>query len=820
MDLLLKQLRYGLRSLGRAPAFTLTSVITLALGIGATVAVFSVVHGVLLKPLPFEQPDRLVGVWHKAPGLGWDQVNQAPALYLTYREENQTFVDTGMWDNTLATVTGKSEPEELPAMQVTDGTLPLLGIKPLLGRVFTHEDDSPGTPETVVLSYGYWRRHFGGDPGAVGQALTVDGTPHTIVGVLPADTHFLDYHPDLYLPFRLDPKELLFGNFSYQGVARLRDGVTLERANADVARMIPMALDRFPMPPGFSKEMVKQARLGPDIHPLKQDVVGDVGKALWVLFGTVGIVLLVACANVANLLLVRAESRHQQLAVRAALGADRRRLSRELLLESLILGLGGGVAGVGLAAAALRLLVALAPQGLPRLDEITLDPTVLAFALAVSVAAPLLFGLLPVARLKLADMVAALKEEGRSGTGGTRSRRARDLLVAAQVALALVLMIGAGLMVRSFLSLRDVRPGFTDPQHVLTLRAPIPEAEVKSPAEVALMHERILEKLRHLPGVVSAAMSSSVTMDGWDSNDPIFVEDHPLPEGQIPPLRRYKWISPGYFATMGNPLLAGREISWADIHERRNVAVVTANFAREFWSDPATAVGKRIRVNPGSPWREIVGVVGDVRDNGVDHDAVTVVYWPMAIAHFWTEDLFVPRSMAFVLRSPRAGSASLLDEARSVVWSVDPRLPVANVRTLDEILSRSMARTSFTLVMLAIAAVTALLLGGVGIYGVTSYVVAQRSREIGVRMALGAQRGDVHRLVLNHGLALAAGGVGVGLVAAFALTRLMAALLYGVAPLDPVTFAAGGAGAALLALAASWLPARRAARVDPLETLR
>ncbi len=820
MDLLPKQLRYVLRSLGRSPAFTLTSVLTLALGIGATVAVFSVVHGVLLKPLPFEHPERLVGVWHTAPGLGWDRVNQCPALYLTYRKESQTFSDTGMWDNSRATVTGKAEPEEVPIIQVTDGTLPLLGVKPLLGHLFTREDDSPGTPETVVLAYGYWQRHFGGDPAAVGKALTVDGTPHTIIGVLPKGLRFLDYHPDLYLPFRFDPKDLLFGNFSFQGVARLRDGVTVQQANADVGRMIPMALDRFPMPPGYSKEMIRQARLGPDVHPLKQDVVGNVGKVLWVLFGTVGIVLLVACANVANLFLVRAESRHQQLAVRSALGADRRRLTGELLLESLVLGLAGGVAGVGLAAAALRLLTTLHPRGLPRLDEITLDPTVLVFALAVSVGAPLVFGLLPVARLKLSDMVAALKEESRSGTGGTRSRRARDILVAAQVALALVLMVGSGLMVRSFLALRDVRPGFSDPEHMLTLRAPIPEAEVKNPAEVALMHERILEKLRHLPGVVSAGMSSSVTMDGFDSNDPIFVEDHPLPEGQIPPLRRYKWIAPGYFQTMGNPLLAGRDISWADIHDRRNVAVITANFARELWSDPAAAVGQRIRVNPGSPWREIVGVVGDVRDNGVDQDPVTVVYWPMAIAHFWTEDLFVPRSMAYVLRSPRAGTASLLDEARSAVWSVDPRLPIAQVRTVDEILARSMARTSFTLVMLAIAAVTALLLGGVGIYGVTSYVVAQRSREIGVRMALGAQRGDVRRLVLRHGLILAALGVAIGLAAAFGLTRLMAALLYGVAPLDPVTFAAGGLGAALLALTASWLPARRAARVDPLETLR
>jgi len=386
--------------------------------------------------------------------------------------------------------------------------------------------------------------------------------------------------------------------------------------------------------------------------------------------------------------------------------------------------------------------------------------------------------------------------------------------------MALVLMIGSGLMVRSFVALRGVAPGFEAPEEVLTLRAPVPEAELEDPAEVALLHERILATLARIPGVSSAAMSSSVTMDGWDSNDPIFVEDRPLPEGQIPPLRRFKWVAPGYFDTLGNPVLAGRGIEWADVHERRKVAVVTRNLALEYWDDPSEALGRRIRVSPASPWREIVGVVGDVRDDGVDQPATPVVYWPMAQSEFWGEELYVPRSMAYVLRSPRVGSESLLDEARQAVWSVNPRLPLAQVRTLDEILDRSMARTSFTLVMLAIAAVTALLLGGVGIYGVTAYSVTQRSREIGVRMALGAQRGDVSRLVLRQGLALAGVGVVVGLAAAVGLTRLMSALLYGVEPLDPATFVAGGLGAALLALAASWLPARRAARVDPVETLQ
>lgn len=818
MDLA-RNLRYVVRGLRNTPAFTATAVLTLALGIGATAAVFSVVYGVLLKPLPFEEPERLVGVWHEAPGMGWDRVNQSPALYFTYREENETFEDTGMWDNTRATVLGTAEPEEVPAMLVTDGTLPILGVKPYIGRLFTAEDDSPGTAETVILSYGYWQRRFGGDPAVLGEALTVNGSPKEIVGVLPADLQFLDYDPDLYLPFRFDRGELWFGNFSYQGVARLKPGVSLEQASADVARMIPMTLDQFPMPPGFTREMVDEVRFGPQLSPLKEDVVGDVGRVLWLLLGTVGIVLLVACANVANLLLVRAEGRQQQLAVRTALGADRGRLGREMLLESLVLGIAGGVAGLGLAAAGLELLRTLEPRGLPRLDEITLDPAVLLFTVALSVLAPVAFGLLPVARLKVTQLVTTLKEEGRSGTGGLKTRRARDLLVAAQVALALVLMVGSGLMVRSFVALRGVHPGFERPEEVLTLRAPVPEAEVESPAEVALLHERILQELSHLPGVESAGASSSVTMDRYDSNDPIFVEDFPVTESQVPPLRRFKWISPGYFETMGNPVLVGRGIEWADVHERRKVAVVTRSFALEYWGDPGEAVGRRIRVNPTDPWREIVGVVGDVRDDGVDQDATKAVYWPLAIEEFWDQELFVPRTVAYVIRSPRVGQPGLLDEVRSAVWSVNPRLPIAQVQTLDEILDRSMARTSFTLVMLAIAAATALLLGGVGIYGVTSYVVAQRSREIGIRMALGARRGDVSKLVLRHGLSLAAAGAAVGLVAAVGLTRLMSAVLFGVEPFDPATFAAGGVGAALLAVTASWLPARRAARVDPVGTL-
>ncbi len=818
MDLA-RNLRYVLRGLRRTPSFTATAVVTLAVGIGAAAAVFSVVHGVLLQPLSFDEPDRLVGLWHEAPGLEFDLLNQSPALHFTYLEENRSFDGVGMWDNDRVTVTGTAEPEVVPAMRVTDGTLPLLGVQPVLGRLFTAEDDSPGTGRTVILSNAFWRARFGGDRDVVGRSLTVDGEPHDVIGVLPAGLQFLDHDPDLYLPFRFDRAEVFFGNFSFQGVARLRDGVTIEQADADVARMIPLSLEHFPLPGGFTREMFESARIGPNLRPLEKDVIGDVGRVLWVLFGTVGIVLIVACANVANLLLVRAEGRYQQIAVRSALGADRKRLASEMLLESLVLGIAGGAGGLLLAAGGLHLLRTLEPEGLPRLDEISLDPVVLLFTLAISVVAPMLFGLLPVARLKVADLITGLKEESRGGTVGTRGRQARDVLVAAQVALALVLMVGSGLMVRSFLALRSVEPGFTDPAHVQTLRAPVPTAEVEDPAEVARLHERILAELARLPGVESASLASSATMDGWDSNDPVFVEDFPQADDTLPPIRRFKWIAPGYFRTMGNPILAGRDLTWDDVRERREVALVTRDLAAEYWGDPEAAVGRRIRNQPGTAWKEIVGVVGQIHDDGVDQAATPTVYWPLAQEDFWEEGVFVPRSVAYVLRTSRAGTTSLLDEARAAVWSVNPRLPLSEVWTLDEILGRSMARTSFTLVMLAIAAMTALLLGGVGIYGVTSYVVAQRSREIGVRMALGAQRGDVSRLVLGHGLRLAVVGTGIGLVAAFLLTRLMAALLFGVEALDPATYGAAGVGAAVLALTASWLPARRAARVDPIETL-
>jgi predicted permease len=812
--------RQLLRKLLRSPTFTLVSIGTLALGIGANAAIFGVVHGVLLKPLPFDEPEALVGIWHTAPGLGFDKVNQSPALHFTYRELGQVFEQIGMWDNEQVSVTGLAEPERVESMNVTDGTLSLLRVKPKLGRIFTPEDDAPGTPLTVILSEAYWQRRFGSDPKVLGRTMTVNGKSREIVGVLSKELRFLRYQPDLFLPFQFDPAEVFMGNFSYQGIGRLKPGVGIDEANADVSRMIPLAAEKFPR--GLSLKMMQEARFDANVVPLKEDAVGDVGNVLWILLGTVGLVLLIACANVANLFLVRTDARQQELALRTALGAVWKRLSRELLLESVTLGTLGGLLGLALAYGGIRLLVAIGPESLPRLNEIGIDSTVLLFTFGISIFSGVLFGLFPLFKYGRMSLTAALKEGGRGGSEGRERHRARSFLVVAQIALALVLLVGSGLMIRSFQALRKVNPGFVRPDEILSVRLYIPSAEVEDPVQVVRMHRQIMERIAAIPGVDSIGLSSSVTMDGWDSNDPIWVEDFPVPEGQLPPIRRYKWIAENYFETMGNPILAGRAITWNDIETKASVVVVTENLAREYWGDPAKAIGKRVRQafeGPG-PWREIVGVVGNEYDNGVAEEPPTIVYWPMLIDKFWDQELFGQRSMVYAIRTQRLGTPTFLDEVRTAVWSVNPNLPLANIRTLQELLDNSMARTSFTLIMLAIASGVALVLGAVGIYGVISYSVSQRTREIGVRMALGAARRDVNRLVLQEGVPLILVGLALGLVAALGLTRLMAALLFGVSPIDPVTFASVSVTLAAIALLASYLPARRASGLDPIDALR
>jgi predicted permease len=800
--------------------FTLVAVLTLAIGIGANAAIFSVVNGVLLKPLPFPDPDRLVGVWHSALGIKIPTLNMGPTNYFVYKDEGRTFEEIGMWDDASVSVTGTGEPERIRVLLVTEGTLAALRIDAAMGRRFSAEDTKPGAPDRVMLTHGYWQRKLGGDPTAIGKVISIDGEPHEVIGVLPASFRFLDRRPQVLLPFQFDRAKVFAGNFSYQAVARLKPGTTIEQANADVGRMIPLVIERFPLPPGFSRQMWVDANLAAKVRPFSQDVIGDIGQTLWILLGTVGLVLLIACANVANLFLVRAEGRQQELAIHAALGASWKRIMWELLSESLTLATVGGALGLALAAGGIQVLKAVAPAGLPRLDEIGIDPTVLAFTVAISVVAGLLFGLIPVMKFAKPQLAGALKEGGRLSSAGRERHRARNTLVVAEIALAVILLVASGLMIRTFQAMRQVDPGFREPENVLTLRVAIPESMVPDQVQTARLHQQILRAIEQVPGVVSAGLSSSITMDGNDSNDPVFVEDFPTPEGRIPPIRRYKWIGENYFNTMGNRVIAGRAIEWRDIETAAPVVVVSENFAREFWKEPSAAIGRRIQNTPKSTWRTIVGVVGDERDDGVTRAAPQTVYWPQVVRGLWAEDLMVNRSMAYAIRSERAGSPTLLQEVQQKVWSVNAGLPVASVQTLDEIHRESMAQTSFALVMLSIAAGVALLLGVVGIYGVISYIATQRTREIGIRMALGAAQSDVRALFLRHGLILSGIGIALGIAGAAGLTQLMSSLLFGVSPLDWVTYTAVAVSLGLTALLATYLPAMRASRVEPAVALR
>ena len=815
------QLRQVLRRLGRAPMFTVITLITLAAGIGANTVVFSVLEGVLLKPLPYPHSEDLVGVWHTALGINLPEVNMSPSNYFIYREQGRTFQDIGLYAGDSVSVTGIGEPEQVPALNVSDGTLAILGVQPALGRSFRREDDLPGAPQTVLLTYGYWRGKFGGNAAAVGQTLVVDGKARQIIGVLPKGFHFLDQmDPALIAPFQFDRNKAHLGNFSYEGLARLKPGATLQQANADVARMLPIVMSSFPAPPGFSIKLFEDAKIGPNVRPLKQDVVGDVGKVLWVLMGSIGMVLLIACANVANLLLVRMEGRRQELALRSALGASWGRIAGELLLESVILGLFGSVLGLGLAYGALRVLVAIAPAGLPRISEVGINGPVLLFTLLVSLLASLLFGCVPILKYAGARLTTGIREGGRGLSQSKEQHRARNTLVVVQVALALVLLICSGLMIRTFRALTKVNPGFVAPAGLQTFRISIPETHVKKAESVVRMEEEILHKLEAIPGVSSVSIGTKLPMDGDGWHDPILLEGRTYAEGEFPPLRLFKFVSPGFLKTLGTPLVAGRELTWTDTYNKIPVAMISENLAREYWSEPAKSLGKRIQVSTKDDWREIIGVVGDVHDDGVNKKPPTCVYWPLLQARFESEGISVRRGVAFVIRTPRAGSEAFLKSAREAVWSVDANLPLASVHTFDYFYRRSMARTSFTLIMLGVAGSMALLLGVVGIYGVIAYSVSQRTREIGIRMALGAQQPTVTGMFVRHGLLLTGIGVGCGLVAAVLLMRLMSSLLFNVNPVDPVTYGAVSIGLVFTAWLASYVPSRRAATIDPVDALR
>ncbi len=816
-----RNVRFSLRTLRRNPGFAAAAILTLAIGIGANTAVFSVVNGVLLKPLPYPEAGRLISVQHTAPGApglmsASGDLRLSASMFFTYADHNRSFEAIGGWTAAAATVTGRGEPEEVRTIIVTKGVLEALGVKPAVGRWLSEADQSPGADRVVMLSYGYWQRRFGGDQAVIGKSLTVSAQSAQIVGVMPAGFGVVDTEAELIQPFQFNRAQLILPGFFLRSVARLKPGVTLEAAGADIARMVPVWMSSWPTRQGGNPRAWEKWRITPALRPLRQDVVGRIEQGLWVVMGTMGIVLLIACANVTNLLLVRAEARERELAVRAALGAGWGQIVRQLLVESLALGLLGGLLGAAIAAALLKAVVAIGPASLPRLNEISMDGRTAGFALGVSLTAGLLLGLIPVWQYARPKLGPALRAGGRSATDSRRKHRAQNVLVVAQVALALVLLVCSGLMIRTFQALNRVQPGFTGPEQIQTLRVAIPRALIAEPERVALTQQQIQEKLAALPGVSSVGFASAIPTDGLPSNwDAIEVEGRPLPPGQSPSMRRFKEISPGFLEAMGTRLIVGRSYEWADLLERRPVNLISENLAREYWGDPRAALGKRIRY--AGNFREVIGVVQDVYDNGVQDVAPATVYWPTFGANAFSP---VTRNVTFTLRSARTGSEEFLRQVEQAVWSVNANLSVAAAQSMAELHARSMARTSFTLVMLAIAGGMALLLGVVGVYGVIAYTVAQRRREVGIRLALGAAPSTVSRIFLRRGLILCGAGCVLGLGGALVSSSLMKSLLFGVTPLDPMTYAVMPVVLLAPALAACYFPARRAAAVDPVETLR
>jgi predicted permease len=818
----LRDVRYGARTLRRSPGFTIVVTLTLGFGIGATTAMFSVVNGILLRPLPYRDQDRLIELVHEAPGIGIGRLFASPAIYFTYRDHSRTFESVGLWDwdSSPVTVTGSGEPESVESLEVTHEVLAILGADPILGRTFNEGDDLPGSPPTAIVSHGYWQRHFAGaDP--LGRTLIVNGVPRQVVGVLPASFTFFDYPAEVFYPLQPVRSAATFPSFDGRGIARLKRGVTLREANADVTRMIPILAAQF----GRAGGGFEGSRFGPKLRWLKDTVVGNLGETLWLLMGTIGLLLLIACANVANLVLVRAQSQRPQLAIRVALGAGWAAVARVVFTESAVLGLAGGAAGLAVAYVSLPLLLSLGAAELPHIMAVRIDLTVLLVTLATAALATVLFALVPVAQLSSPTLrlTNTLRGAGRSLTEGRHGNRVRHVLVVSQVALALVLLVGSGLMIRTFQRLRQVDPGFRDPDHVqifqITIPRPDRSAAAGTPAAAAeaerglRMRHAILDRLAAVAGVESAGFSGfndGLPLDGDGRSSGMLVEGKAAPAPGVSALKEIQYISPGFFETMRTPLLAGRTFDWNDVYQARRVALVSENMARAEWGSAGAAVGQHIGRDPAGPWWDVVGVVKDVHHNGLAEPAPQTVIFPVVASD----------TASFVVRASRAGTAPFVQDLRKAVWSVNGSLSPANARTMGDLYRRSMARTSMTLKLLAITGTIALFLSLIGIYGVVSYSVAQRRREIGIRMALGARQGEVRQMFVRLALVLVGIGVAIGLGAAAGLTRLMASQLFGVNPLDPLTHLAVALALFTAAGLASYLSAQRASALNPVEVLK
>jgi predicted permease len=825
LESLLADLKLTCRRLFKSPGFAITVLLTLAIGIGANSAVFTVINRVLLRPLPYPDSNRLAALTLEAPGAGGlasfsNGLQLSASMYFTFAQHNRSFQSIGVWTTRNANVTGLGQPEEVHTALVSDGVLETLDVPAAAGRWFSHSDQDPHGAMTTMLSYGYWQRRFGGDRSVIGRTIQVNSQTREIVGVMPRGFRMIDQDFDLLIPLAFDPSDQKLAGFYLDGIARLKPGVTLRQADADAKRLIGIWMDSWSNGKGTNPHYYEIWRITPRFKPLKQQVIGNISGVLWVVMATVGLVMLIACMNVANLLLVRAESRHQELAIRAALGAGRARIARELLLESLCLGLIGGVLAIGVANAGLRLLIAIGPTDLPRASEIAIDGWSLAFTLGLSVFSGFLFGSIPA--LKYARITMSLGGSSRTASTGRVQMRSRNVLVVAQVAVALVLLVGALLMIRTFAALSNVEPGFTDPEHLQTMRIAIPVSLVGDALTVTRIQNEIADKLAAIPGVTSVGLASSFPMEGFDSNwDELMVEGKHYQGGE-PPLHLFGYVSPGYFNTMGTHLVAGRDFTWTDVYGLRPMVIVSESFARENWGSAAAAIDKRVRQFSSMPWQEVIGVVQDVHQHGVNEKAPEIIYWPALVNDPYSPRpaLDVARSVRFAIRSNRAGNQAFLDQVQQAVWSVNANLPLASVETMQTMYSQSLARTSFTLINLAIAGSMALLLGIIGIYGVFSYAVSQRTREIGIRLALGAQRAELKWLFVRSALMLTSIGVAIGLSVAAGLTQLMKSLLFGVHPVDVPTYVAIPVVLTVCAVLASYLPACRAARVDPVEALR
>ncbi|ADV83063.1 ABC transporter permease [Terriglobus saanensis] len=826
LESLLVDLKHVCRRLGRSPGFAITVVLTLAIGIGANTAIFSVLNSVLIRPLPYPEPEQLVSLHLNAPGAPGlaefrNELRLSPSMYLTFAGQNRAFQSMGVWGPGTASITGIAQPEQVNTALLSSGILETLHVPALIGQWLTAADQDSHGLGRVMLSYGYWQRRFSGDPAVVGRTISVNSQPRVIAGVMPRGFKVVNYDFDLLVPLALDPVKEQLAGFAYRGIARLRPGVAIPQANADLARLLNVWMDSWSNGPGTNSHFYLTWRITPALEPLKETVVGSIHTVLWVIMGTIGVVMLIACTNVANLLLVRADARQQELAVRSALGAGRWRIARELLLESVTLGLLGGAAGVAVAYGGLHLLSAIGPMELPRLSEISLDGRSITFTLILSVLSGLFFGAIPVLRYAPSQQRPTLLGAMRTSSGNRESQRGRNLLVMAQVAMALVLLISAVLMIRTFRAMRNVDPGFSNPASLQVMRLSIPETLVSDATTTVHLQNNILDKLAAIPGVSSAGFAASVPMSGAEPSwDQILIEGKDY-SAENPPMRLYNYVSPGYFHTAGTRLVAGRDFTWAEVYNVRPIGILSESLAHELWGSPGIAIGKRFREFPGMPWHEVVGVVQDVRENGVDQVSPATVYWPSLLGDSPApEKLGAWRRVYFAIRSDRAGTQTFINEMQQAVSSVNANLPVAAISTMQDIYSESMARTSFTLVMLAMAGAMALALGILGIYGVISYAVSQRTREIGIRIALGAKKGELVWMFVRSALTLTGVGTIIGLAAAAALMRLMQTLFFGVSPFDPITFMAVPVALIAAAALASYLPARRSAAVDPVEALR